>query len=240
MIAKNKNPYFFTFTLSSLLLLAGCFTVSESQYPSYPLTRLPGAETNMVSVVLRGFETTFIDTIPIHSYQTVYVSGHYGRHHYHPGHFETVSSTTYVEQARNSTQFAEQATDRMEAAGFSLSANPADYIVEARFEGPYSGEQDPGGWRALMWLGSLFTYDKDADTWKAKLKIYDNRTGRLIFTRDYQEEYMASCFSPIPLFGPMCYERTEKNYMQAWCLMALTDRITSEASALIAGRASAK
>lgn len=221
--------------VSPILLLAGCFTVSETDYPQYPMTALPETVTN-TTVVLRGFETTFIDTIPVRSYQSVYVSGHYGRRHYHPGHFETVETTTYVEQARESTQFVEQATDRMEAAGFNLSANPADYIVEARFDGPYSGEKDPGAWRALLWLCTVFTADKDADTWKAKLKIYDNHTGKLIFTRDYQQEYEAACFSLIPIFGPMCYERTQKNYMQAWCLMALTDKITSEASAFLLSR----
>lgn len=220
---------------SSLLLLSGCFTVSESEYPQYPMTALPEAASG-ATVVLRGFEATFVDTIPIHSYQQVYVPGHYGRRHYHAGHFETVTTTTYVEQTRESAQFVEQATDRMEAAGFNVRANPADYIVEARFEGPFSGDRDPGAWRALLWLCTAFTADKDADTWKAKLKIYDNRSGRLLFTRDYQEEYSAACFSPIPVFGPMCYERTERNYMQAWCLTALTDRLTSEASSFISAR----
>lgn len=231
-----KHLFFIASVLSLLVFMPGCFTVSETEYPSYPMTALPESVTN-VTVTLRGFETTFIDTIPIRSYQTVYVPGHYGRRHLRFGHYETVSTTTYVEQARESTQFAEQAADRMEAAGFDLRANPADYVVEVRFDGPFPGEQNLGGWRPLLWIGTLLTADKDADAWKAKLKIYDNRTGRLLFTRDYVEEYMAACFSPIPFFGPMCYERTETNYMKAWCLMALTDRMTSEASSFLAGRA---
>ena len=241
MLRKSAHGNFsflishFSFLLS-LAFLAGCFTVSETEYPTYPMTALPEVATN-ATVVLRGFETTFIDTIPVRSYQTVYVPGHYGRRHYHHGHYSTVATTTYVEQARESTQFVEQAMDRMEAAGFNVSANPADYIVEVRFDGPYSGENDPGAWRPLLWIGTLLTADKDADTWKAKLKIYDNRTGKLLFTRDYQQEYAVACFSPIPFFGPMCYDRTETNYMKAWCLTALTDPLTSEASAFISGRA---
>lgn len=236
-IGKTECLRRFVVPLSlSMAFLAGCFTVSETAYPEFPMTSLSESATN-TTVVLRGFETTFIDTIPVRSYQSVYVSGHYGRHHYHPGHFETVATTTYVEQARDSTQFADQAADRMEAAGFNVRANPPDYIVEARFEGPYSGEKDPGAWRALLWLGTLFTADRDADTWKGRLKIYDNHTGRIVFSRDYQQEYEVACFSPIPIFGPMCYDRTEKNYMQAWCLMALTDKITSEASAFLNSRA---
>lgn len=239
MLRKSAHGNFsflishFSFLLS-LAFLAGCFTVAETDYPSYPMTALPEAATN-TTVVLRGFETTFIDTIPVRSYQTVYVPGYYGHRHYRHGHYSTVATTTYVAQARESTQFAEQAVDRMEAAGFTVNADPADYVIEARFEGPYSGENDPGAWRALLWIGTLLTADKDADTWRAKLKIYDNRNGKLVFTRDYQQEYMAACFSPIPFFGPMCYERTETNYMKAWCLMALTDKLTSEASSFLAG-----
>ena len=218
-----------------LTVVAGCFTVSETEYPAYPLTACPETVTN-ATVALRGFDAVFVDTVPIRGYQSVYVPGYVGRRHFHPGHYETVSSTMYVEQAHSTSRFLEQAVERMETAGFNVKANPADYIVEARFDGPYSGEHDPGAWRALLWLGTVFTADRAADVWNAKLKIYDNRTGRLLFVRDYRQEHLAACFSPIPIFGPMCYERTERNYAQAWCLSALTDRLTSEASAFIAAR----
>ena len=219
------------------MMLSGCWTVSETTYPTYPMTALPETVEN-ATVTVRGFDATFVDTIPVDSYQTIYVPGHCGRRHYHPGHYETYSTTTYVQQTRESKQFFEQAMERMEEAGFNIKANPADYIVEAKFSGPFEGPQDPGGGtRALLFFASLMTYDQDADVWKAKVKIYDNHTGKLVFSRDYSEEYSASCFSIIPLFGPAFYPRTEKNYMEAWCLSALTDRITSEASAFLQARA---
>ena len=220
-----------------LLLFAGCFTVKETERVVEPMSALPNSATNS-TVVLKGFEATLTEYVRVYSHDLVYVPGYYGRRYYHPGWVQPVVTATDVPQLRATDVFLEQARDRFEMAGFNLKANPADYIVEVRFTGPMEKDTSDEGLRALWWLCTLLTSDCDSATWSARLKIYDNRTGALLFSRDYSQRYEVTMWSPIPLFGPASYDRTDSGYMQCWCLGALTDRVTAEASAFIAGRAS--
>lgn len=221
--------------VSALLLVglvSGCFTLDETDYPSVKLSQLSAAATNC-TVTVRGFEATFTETVLVTGYETVYIPGGYGRRHYHPGGFETVRTTTEIPQIRQSDMFLERAKNLLEENGFNVMANPADYIVEAKFSGPVS---NPNGEavRLLWWVASAFTCDSYAQTWCAKLKIYDNRTGKLVFHHDYSQDYGATMFSPIPLFGIASYDKTEPNYIQSWCLTALTDRMMADVSAFLA------
>ena len=226
------NRCVFLSALCAAFALAGCFTVRETEYPQTAMTALGESVTNK-TVVVRGFEATLTEVNTVYGYDTVYVPGYYGRHHYRHGHYATVRTATQFQQARETDAFLVQARDRMEAAGFNLNANPADYIVEARFTGPQCGSESV---RALWWLCTLLLSDDAEQTWFAKLKIYDNRSGKLVFSRDYAQTYNATCLSPIPIFGPVAYERTSGNYMECWCLRALTDRVTADASAFLVAR----
>ena len=210
------------------LSLAGCFTVSQSPYPETAMTAFTGER----SVAVTGFEATVVHYVTMYGEEMVYVPGHYGRHHYRPGYYHTVQTATNVPQAQQTDAFLEQAKDRLEESGFNLKASPADYVVDVKFSGPQTSSP---GVRALWWLFSAFMCDNANQTWTAKLKIHDNRTGKLLFSRVYSQEYEATCFSPIPLFGPACHEETSPVYMQCWCLQALTDRATADASAFLGG-----
>ena len=215
--------------IAAALALAGCFTVSETQYPETALSAFTGER----SVAVTGFEATIVQYVTVYGEDVVYVPGYYGRHrHYHPGYYRTVQTSTAVPQARQTDTFLEQAKDRLEESGFNLKASPADYVVDVKFSGPQASS---AGIRALWWLLSAFTCDNAKQTWTAKLKIRDNRTGKLVFSRVYSQEYEATCFSPIPLFGPAFHEETGPVYMQCWCLHALTDRATADASAFLGG-----
>lgn len=211
------------------VILAGCFTVRETEFPA---TAMCAPVTNAVgrTVAVRGFEAQLTEYMTVYGYDTVYVPGHYGRRHYHPGHYETMRTQTSVPRVYATDIFLNQARDRFEESGFVIEAPTPDYVVEVKFSGPQEGEI---GYRALWLVLSAFTVDSAEQTWGAKLKIHDNRTGRLLFSRDYAETYRATGFSPIPLFGIACYERTDDNYMQCWCLRALTDRVTADASAFL-------
>lgn len=217
----------------SLVFLAGCFTVSESEYPTSPMSPIPTSATNC-TLVVRGFEATVTEYMRVYNYDTVYVPGYFGRRHYHPGGFQTVMRTTDIPQIKPTDVFFEQAKERFEAAGFNLNVNPADYIVEVKFSGPLRSEDSEDAKRVLLWLCTVFTADMDSDTWSAKLKIYDNHTGRLVFSQDYAQEYNVAMWSPIPLLGPLSYDKTDYGYAQSWCLTALTERVTADASAFLA------
>ena len=211
-----------------LLALAGCFTFSESQYPETQMTSSADSKT----VTVKGFDATIAEHVTVYGSQSIYVPGYYGRRHWHPGHIHNVQTATTLLQDKETDRFLVQAKDRMEEAGFNIKANPADYIVEVRFTGPVWGSESV---RALWYFLTVLTCDKAEQTWYAKLKIYDNGTGKLLFVRDYSQTYSVFGFSPLPLLGMSCYDKTEPNYMQCWALHALTDRATADASAFLSG-----
>jgi len=205
-----------------VLLLAGCFTVSETPFPTITCHYDPAAATN-VTVSVRGFATTITDYRVVDGYQTIFYDGA-------PGLYgcgtATAFTTMVVPQERSSDAFLEQARNRLEGAGFNIMAPTPDYIVEARFTGPTTTTGDTVA--SVTWfLCTLFTCDHGAQEWSAHLKIHDHRTGRLVLSRDFTQRYEATGFSPIPLLGISAYERTSPNYMQCWCLTALTDRMAA-------------
>lgn len=212
------------------LLVAGCFTVDETPFPTVPCRAHPAAATN-VAVCVQGFATTLTDYVPVDGYQTIFYQGgcRYG------GGIATAHTTSFVPQQHASDAFLEQAKSRLESIGFNIMAQTPDYVVEARFTGPETTGSDTA--KTAAWIVcSLLTCDHAAESWQARLKIHDNRTGRLVLARDYEQRYEVTGFSPIPLIGISYYERTSSKYMQCWCLGALTERIVADAAEFLTSR----
>ncbi len=214
---------------------AGCFTFNEADFPVAHPSALPASATNE-TVAVNGFEATLTEYVSVYGYSTVYVPGHLGRRHYHPGHYETMSTSTQVPQLRPDGAFLARAQSILEESGYNLRASTPKWVVEVHFacHGATSGESSL---RALWVLGTAFLCDYAAETWSAKLKIYDNATGRLVFHNDYVQKYETNVFSPIPLFGITACDKTTPNYRQSWCLTALTDRTMADATAFLAAQA---
>ena len=90
--------------------------------------------------------------------------------------------------------------------------------------------------RTLEWvwmLCSVLSAEYSVQTWTAKLRIYDNKTGRVAFTRDYSQKYDNVVWSPLFFVGLAGYTRNTYNFMQSWCLTALTDRAVADATAFL-------
>jgi hypothetical protein len=103
---------------SAMAVLAGCFTVKETDFPQTMVSALP--KDKNVSVKIQGFSATVTDYMSVHSYDTVWVSGRpRGRYGWAPGHYATVSSSTYVPQIRATEFFLERARTSAEEAGFN-------------------------------------------------------------------------------------------------------------------------
>ena len=213
-------------------ILSGCFTVCETEYPSVGMSPLAGDMTNR-TVTVRGFEATFTETVVLMGYETVYIPEDPHARFHRPGGFATFRTATEVSRSRQTDAFLERAKNLLEESGFNVMANPADFVVEAKFTGPIA-ETNADAFRFLWWLGTAFTCDRYGQGWRAKLKIYDNRTGKLVFHHDYEQAYSAMGFSPIPIVGIASYGKTETNYIQSWCLAALTDRMMADVSAFLA------
>ena len=227
------------FLLMPALLLAGCFTISQTEMPVSQMTRAP--EGRDVKVALSGFAAMLTEYIPVYGYETVYVDpgwdgrrGPRGRRGgWYGGHFETATTETLIPQTRANEAFRLRAQATLEENGFLLRATPADYTVDVTFAGPFISSSETAKEWAWM-LCSVLTTEYSVQTWTAKLKIYDNKTGRVLFHEDYSQTYEDLVFSPLFFVGLAGYTENTYGYMQNWCLTALTDRAISAATAFLA------
>ena len=220
------------------LLLAGCFTVRETPHPEIAIPSLPTG--GVLRVQLSGFDATVTSYTPVHGYATVTGFGgpccHGYYHHCYSGLYSTtVTTTEYIPRTVMTTAFRDRATDLLEHAGCILQTSDPQYRVEVRFAGPFL---EPGdGWAAAGWMFlTLLTADYGAQTWTAKLKVHDAKTGHLLFEKDFAERDEAVVWGPIPIFSPMGSDRTSHRVMKGRCLTALTDAAVREALVFLGGR----
>ena len=219
--------------LAAAALASGCWTFCESEYPATAVTEARGAATNL-TLKVEGFEATVTGVESVHEYSTVYAPGYIGRRRYHPGYYGTVHTCTLVPTARATDAFLKRAKDALEDAGFVLNGGTGtpDYVVEVRFGGPVTSSGDAcacWAWR----LCTVFFCDYAAESWTAKLRIRDNRTGRIAFHHDYVQRYETNAFGLIPIFGIAGCAETSSAHMQGWCLAALTDRAVADVTAFL-------
>lgn len=213
-----------------LLATAGCITLHETEYPAMETTRVP--EGKEISVRLSGFKATITEYVPVLGYSTAYVAhGPYRR----GGHYTTVSSQTYIPQVRENEAFFVRAQELLEDNGFVLKAATPKYIVDVTFSGPHVSEGELFA-EACWMLCSLFSADYGVQTWDAKLRVYDNSTGKVIFHHDYSQRYQVVVWGPLPFISPAASSKNNYNAMQSWCLMSLTDRAVADAAAFLVSR----
>ena len=213
-------------------LMAGCFTIDQTAFPSVQVSRA----TTPHKLAVEGFLTTVINYTPVYSTQTYLGGGHYvygprGPRYVMP-HVGTYTTETYMPSVQQSDVFRQRAIDALERAGFALRAAPADYTVSATFLGPVA--HPDAAYHALETLLSLTFLFRDGAVWQSQLKIYDNKTGLVVFSQDYSQAYEAHGWSPLPLFGWADYAPIQDSYMKNWCLDALTDRMCADVTAFLA------
>ena len=226
----NKMPI----ACAAACLLTGCFTLKESPYPQTTVTALP--EGKEISVSLKGFRAMFTEYMPVYGYDTVWVDGYArGRRGWMPGHYRTIASSAYVPQVSESDAFALRAKTLAETAGLTTMAPNPDYIVETTFGGPYVTD-DERGVSALWMLLSVLSADYSVQTWSAQLKIYDNKTGKLVFHHDYSQRYEVTVWGPLPILSPAGSTKNTYNAMQSWCLTALTDRVMADVISFLSAK----
>ena len=215
----------------ALMAVSGCVTLSKSEYPAVELAAAPvGAP----AVALSGFEAFVTVYQPIYGYATVWNSAssfHRGRHHAY-AYPETVTTTSYVPQTHPTTAYIEKAQNALEAAGYVVNQKDAACTVNVRFDGPVITDSD-NTLEFLTMLCSLFTVDRSAALFTAHLKVTDAATGRVLFARDYTQDYQAYVFGLVPIFGPLSADDAQSPYIQSWCLGALTDRAMADATAFL-------
>ena len=217
---------------AALCVTAGCWTVRETERPAIAMTSVP-TDAN-VRVQVAGFDATKLSYLPTYGYTTItdfggpYCYGRHGRYYGGGLRTTTVSTTSFVPQVEPTAVFRDRATDALERSGCLVQTAEPQYRVEVRFDGPFSADGD--GWATAGWmLCTLFTANYEAQTWTAKLKIHDLKTGKLLLERDYSQHYEIVVWGPIPIFSPGCSDQTSSGRIMSWCLETLTDTAVAEA-----------
>ena len=211
------------------VLLAGCFTLSQSEYPKTQLSTVPG-----VKVQVEGFQASVIDYTPVYSTSTYVTHGAwYGPHHYYAGPVVgSYTTQSYVPTLRNTDVFLQRASANLEKSGCVLRAVPAKYTVSGVFGWPV--REETAALKSVgVFVGSILSARFEMLSYTAEVKVYESATGKLVFSQAYTQNYYASGWSPIPLFGIMEFEKVHGEYMKSWCLAALTDRITADVSSFL-------
>ncbi len=229
----------FMLAAAALAALSGCFTVSQTDYPQTETS--PAAE-GAPTLALSGFEATVTRYVPIYGYTTVWNPGpgyyHHGRY-YRESFPERVSTTTYLPQTEITTAYVEKAQSILEQAGYLVSPTNATHVIDVTFSGPRVTDND----RTCEFLSVLLTVtlaDRTSAVWSARLRVSDAVTGKVLMSQEYVQPYVAWVVSPIPLFGPLSGEAIQSDYIQNWCLSALTDRAVADATAFLAAEKAAK
>lgn len=223
----------------SLALLSGCFTLHRSVVAPVLMTRAP--EGRDVKVAVSGFAAILTEYVPVYTRTTGFVDrgpyrGRRGRWYDVGGHYETVTSETLLPRIGPNDAFLRQAKALLEENGFLVRAPEPAFTVDVAFSGPFATSGEKTAEWAWM-LCSALSAEYSVQNWTAKLKIYDNKTGRALFSRDYAEKFEDVVWSPLFFVGLVGYDENTYNFMQNWCLSALTDRAMADATAFLAGRA---
>ena len=224
------------FACACALALSGCFTWHETAPVQVQMSQAP--KDREIKLALSGFAATITEYIPVYGYQTYYVDGgpvwgRHGRRGWYPGHYETARTETLIPKIEKTEVFLRRAQNILEDNGFLLRAVPADYNVDVTFEGPFVSDDELSVEYAWMFC-SVLSAEYSVQNWTAKLRIYDNKTGRVVFAREYAQKYDNVAWSPLFFIGLAGYTRNTYNYMQSWCLTALTDRAVADATAFLA------
>ena len=213
--------------------VSGCWTFNESEYPRTAVVS-PQGEAAKLAVAITGFDAVVTEYESIYGYSTVYTPGYYGHRHYHPGYYSTVSTQTIVPQTRTTDMFRKRAQEELEDAGFVLATTSVpDRTIDVSFCGPLVDSSDIWCQWGLR-LCTVFFCDYEAASWTAKLRIRDNRTGKILFKNEYVQRYQTNAMGLIPIFGIASCEGTSAAHVQSWCLAALTDRVMADATAFLA------
>ena len=222
--------------VAAVAALAGCFTVYQTEYPVVASVEAPKGSS--IKVQIAGYEATVTTYVPMYGYETVVGHVPAGPCRRHGGylHATTIATETYVPHAQATPMFRDRAVEILERAGFTLQDAEPEYKVEVRFIGPYVSNTDKTV--SFLWnVLSLLSADYGAQTWTAKLNVYDVKSGKLLHYQDFTQKYQVAVWGPLPLFSPSGATETSYNAMQSWTLSALTDATTAAAAEFISKQA---
>ena len=214
------------FAGSVSLILSGCWTVSETEFPDVEVARLPAGKT--MSVAFSGFEVDLQKYVPIEGHEEMKTSK--GDRVDGPC-VKANNSTNQFYMTRNtvSRKMIDRASVGMERKGFDIRTMKSDYVIDMKYEGPFDRDYDAFKWIGLS-LCTIFTADKNAETWTGRLRVFDRATKKKVFEKHYTNEYSVAVWGPIPIASPACHPKITCTACSSAALTAMTDEAIADAS----------
>ena len=218
--------------VSVSFILSGCWTVSETEYPDVEVARLPAGKA--VSVSLSGFEVELQKYVPVEGHEQMKTNAADRT----DGPCVKASSATNVFYATRSTvssKLMDRASIGLERKGFEIKAMKPQYVIDMKYEGPFDRDYDAFKWLGLS-LCTLFTADKNVETWTGRMRVFDYTSKKEVFVKHYTNECAVTVWGPIPIASPACHPQITCTACSSHALTAMTDEAIADASKFIAGR----
>jgi len=221
-----KATAVFLCTLS--LLVAGCWTVSETEYPTVSVTGSKG-----VRVRLANFRTGVYEYMPVEGHESMTANA---TDELLIGQARTTQTeTSWRMQYAASGRLVSRMVAELKRKGYVIDMKTPQYVIDVKFSGPEFPGQD-----ALRQLGycicTLFTAENMVVSWTATLKVRDGVSNKVLYRKDLEQIYDATAWGPIPVASPACCKKISHAGVNSWALTALSDRALADATAFIASR----
>lgn len=218
---------------SVAVLLSGCWTVSETEYPAVTTTAAPSGKS--VIVKLANFRTGVYDYKMVEGHETMQGAADKDEVEKNFQQAYVDSKMSWMLQKSASGSLSSRAMVELRRQGFIVDPDRAKYMIEVAFTGPELPDCDVLR-MCGYYLCTLFTAENAKVTWSAKLNVRDAKTDKSLFEKDYTQEYAITTWGPLPLLSPCFSLKTSGVYVNSWALTALTDAVIADATAFIAKR----
>ena len=215
------------------LVVSGCWTVSETAFPQVEVAQAPAGKP--ITVRLSNYRTGVYDYVPVEGHEAMSNACAQAGVEEAKRQQASYVDTTMGWGLQNSAsgRLVSRSIAELERKGYKIDRENADYIIELKFE----NEPDDHALRQVGYmLCTLCTAEKNEVDWKAHLAVYDSDYEKVLFSKDYVQNYQVTIWGPIPVASPACSKKITVRAGNSWALTALSDQALADATAFIAGQ----
>ena len=220
--------------LAGMLLaaVAGCFTVSETEYPQVEVPQAPNG--NPVRVKLQNFRTGNRVYSPVEGHETMEGAN--------PDIYVSMMSQASKEEkggkgsmlSSASANIVGRTVRELKRKGYVIDRESPQYVISLEFFGPKLPDNDVLHQLGYM-FGTLFTAEKFELSWTAELKVLDSTGEKVLFSKNYEQDYRLVVWGPIPVASPACAPKNNITAANSWAITALGDVAVTDAMKFICG-----
>ena len=229
----KTNTLFVAGTIS--LLLSGCWTVSETEYPAVSVTQAPAGAP--VKVKLDNYRTGVYNYVPVEGHESMDLdSGKTSSEEAKRQQADTGDSTAaWGLQNTASGRLVSRSIAELERKGYKIDRTHPDYVISVKFTGPEYYDYDTLRQVGYM-ICTIFTAEKSEVTWRAHLTVFNADKSKSLYEKDFEQNYQATVWGPIPIASPACNVKVTEHASSSWALTALSDQVLADATAFLAGQ----